>query len=301
MLGRVKLHQLTADQITRFYRQLLTEEGQGYRGRGRKLSASTVLHYHRVLRAMLNTAVKWGIIAQNHADNATIPRDDTRTMTVYTPEQTTELLLALEDAPLQYHVGTVLGVLCQLRKGEIAGLNWADVDLAESTLRVAQNAVYVAKQGVILKEPKTSAGRRVITLPQYVQPLLRRLKVEQNTARLQLGELWVDSGALFVQWNGARQHPDTLTKWFHDFLHRKGLPMIRLHDLRHTGISLMFYNGEDAPTAAKRAGHSKSSVTLGIYGHAYEQKDKDATARLEALVVPKTDPKLPSKTLEKGL
>ncbi len=260
-LGQVKLAQLTPQQITRFYRAMLTEEGRGYRGKGRKLSASTVLHYHRLLRSVLNTAVDWGVLANNPVLKATVPKNDTKEMKAYTPEQTTALLLALEDAPLHYQVGTILAVLCQLRKGEIAGLDWSD-----------------------------------ITLPQYALPFLRRLKAEQNITRLQLGEDWVNSGAIFIQWNGAHMHPDTLSKWFHDFLVQKGLPLIRLHDLRHTGISLMFFNGEDAPTAAERAGHSKASVTLSVYAHAYKQKDRDATARLEALVVPKQAKKTGEKT-----
>lgn len=290
-LGRTKLHQLSAQQITRFYRELLTLEGRGNRGKGKKLSASTVLHYHRLLRSMLNTAVKWGIIAYNPVLNATIPKNDTKPMKAYTPEQTTKLLEALDDAPLQYRIGIILGVLCQLRKGEIAGLEWGDVNFEESTISIARNAVYVPGQGVIIKEPKTRAGKRVITLPQYVIPMLRQLKKEQNEAHLLLGSAWVGSGAMFVQWNGERLHPDTLSKWFHGFLKKQGLPLIRLHDLRHTGISLMFYNGEDASTAAERAGHSKASVTLGVYAHAYKQKDRDATSRLEALVIPKTGEK----------
>lgn len=287
MLGHVKLHQLKPQHVTRFYHSLLTEDGRGNRGRGKKLSASTVLHYHRLLRAMLNTATDWGNIPQNPVLKATVPKNDERPMKAYTPEQTTALLLALEDEPLHHRVGVLLAVLCQLRKGEIAGLDWPDIGFDKSLLHISRNAVYVSGMGVILKEPKTRSGKRAITLPQYVQPLLRELMAEQRKARLQLGEAWIDSGAVFTQWNGERQHPDTLSKWFQKFLKRKGLPSIRLHDLRHTGISLMFFNGEDAVTAAERAGHRRANVTLSTYAHAYQQKDRDATARLEALVVPK--------------
>lgn len=290
-LGRVKLHQLTPQQITRFYRELKTEPGKGNRGKGKPLSTSTVLHYHRLLRSMLNTAVRWGIIPQNPVLKATVPKNDAKPMKVYTPEQTTALLIALENAPLHYRIGTILGVLCQMRKGEVAGLEWSDIDFENSTLRIARAAVYVPRKGVIVKEPKTDAGKRVITLPQYIFPLLRRMKREQSETRLALGSKWIHSNALFIQWDGARMHPDTLSKWFAGFLKKNELPHIRFHDLRHTGISLMFYNGEDAPTAAKRAGHKKPSITHNTYAHAYEQKDRDATSRLEMLVTPKSEKK----------
>lgn len=276
-LGHIKLHQLTPQQITRFYRLMLEEDGKGNRGNGKKLTASTVLHYHRLLRSMLNTAVKWGIIASNPAQKANTPKNDTKRMKAYDQDQAATLLEKLQEAPLKYQVGVALGLLGQLRKGEIAGLNWGDVNFEKSTLRIERSAVYISGQGVILKDTKTEAGRRVISLPQVLMILLRKHKAAQAAEHLMLGESWEDSGAILAQWNGARQHPDTISKWFHGFLEKHNLPPIRFHDLRHTGASLLMnVYGEPTQTVTERLGHSNASVTLSFYSHGYMEKDRAA-------------------------
>ena len=116
--------------------------------------------------------------------------------------------------PLKYRVGVMLGLLGQLRKCEIAGLDWEDVDFEHRMLHVRRSATYVQGIGVVIKEPKTSSGRRTIALPADLLETMKALKREQTVDRLQLGETWEDSCAMFVAWNGSRKHPDTIGKWF---------------------------------------------------------------------------------------
>lgn len=163
-LGHVKLHQLTAPQLTQFYRKLLSTQGKGYCGKGKKLSASTVLHYHRLIRSMLNTAVRWGIIPINPALRATTPKNDAKKMKAYNPQEAAAMLEKLQKEPLSFQAGILLALMGQLRKGEIAGLEWKDVDWEGSTLRIERSAVYLSGQGVIVKTPKTESGIRTIAL-----------------------------------------------------------------------------------------------------------------------------------------
>ena len=88
---------------------------------------------------------------------------------------------------------------------------------------------------------------------------------------------------MFTQKNGKRQHPDTISKWFREFLADNNLPAIRFHDLRHTGASLLIASGEDIETLKERLGHSKASITMDVYGHAYKKKDRQAAERLDGL------------------
>lgn len=279
-LGNQVVQKITPKTISGFYTKLYRTEVQGNHADGRTLSAATVTHYHRLLRALFNYAVRCGYIATSPIERVTPPKAEHKEMSYYTGEQCAALLDALEGAPLKYRVGIMLGLLGQLRKGEIAGLEWADVDFENGLLHVRRSASQVYGQGVVIKEPKTSSGKRTIALPTDLLEAMRALRREQNADRLQMGESWVGSGAMFVAWNGTRQHPDTIGKWFSDFLKENNLPHIRFHDLRHTGASLLFAQGVDVQTISKRLGHSKTSVTMDIYGHAYNEYDRSAAQDL---------------------
>lgn len=164
----------------------------------------------------------------------------------------------------------------------MVGLDWSAVN--GDTIQIKQAAVYVPGEGIKLKPPKTASGVRSVTVPPMVCDALRRWKAEQNEQRLKLGEFWHNSGAVFTQWDGQRMHPDTPTRWFDKFLKRHELPHIRLHDLRHTGASLLIASGMDIETVKKRLGHSKASTTLDIYAHAYEHNDRRAADALEKIL-----------------
>ncbi len=283
-LGREPVQKLTPQKISRFYTALYREPSKGNHASGKTLSASSVMHYHRMLRALLNYAVKCGYIATNPALRVTAPRQEQREAAYYDDVQSARLLKALEDAPLKYRAGVMLALLGQLRKGEIAGLDWQDADLDARLLHIRRSATHVPGVGVVVKSPKTQSGKRLIALPQDMIDVLKALKREQAADRLQMGETWVDSGAMFTAWNGSRQHPDTIGKWFSRFLAEHNLPHIRFHDLRHTGASLLFSQGVDIQTISKRLGHSKTSVTMDIYGHAYDANDRRAADDLGALL-----------------
>lgn len=116
---------------------------------------------------------------------------------------------------------------------------------------------------------------------------LRWWRAEQNQQRLKVGASWDSCGAIFTQWNGKRQHPDTLSKWFNRFLAKNELPHIRFHDLRHTGASLMLnIMGEPVQIVADRLGHSSAATTIAFYSHGYQQKDRSAADNLGALLTP---------------
>ncbi len=282
-LGRLRLNQITPQRLSRFYSQLSLSSVRGNRGRGGTLSAGTVLHYHSLLRLILGTAVRWGVLDANPALRATVPRPglkEVRPLDVY---EARRLLEALAGAPPKHRAGAMLGLLGQLRKGEIGALDWADLDWQSGLLRVERSAVYVRGEGVLVKETKTPAGKRTVCLPRCALEVLREVYEEQLVEKRNAGENWIDSGAMFTGRNGARQHPDTICRWFREFLKENGLPPMRFHDLRHTGASLLIAAGEDIETLKERLGHSRASITMDVYGHAYKAKDRQAAERLEAL------------------
>ncbi len=282
-LGGEKLHKLSPLTISRFLNELL----QLPSARGGRIATRSVLHVFGVLRTMLNMAVRWGFMAKNPALLVNPPRSDTKEAAIYDEEQCRTLLKALEGAPIQYRAAVALALFSQIRKGELAGLDWKQVDLSDGTISICQSAVYVAGQGVIIKQPKTRAGVRKIVVPKYVVNLLKSLKRSQAEDRMRLGELWQQSGAVFLAWNGLRIHPDTVPNWFADFLKTNHLPKIRFHALRHTGASLLIAEGEDVTTVSRRLGHADAHTTLKIYAHAFVKKDVGASARLESALLKK--------------
>ncbi len=271
-LGSVKLKDIRPQTLNRFY-AWLAQQG---------ISGSTQHKYHGVLYTMLKCAVRWQIISMNPADAVEPPKSDTVEFTPYTDQQAAEMLQALTDEPAQWKAYIYLALYGQLRRGEMVGLDWDSVN--GNKIQIKQAAIYARGQGTKLKPPKTASGMRTIIVPPSVEAELRRWKAEQNKQRLRLGEFWYNSGAVFTQWDGQRMHPDTPTRWFHKFLARHGLPHIRLHDLRHTGASLLIACGLDIETVKNRLGHAKASTTLDIYAHAFEHNDRRAADLLEKIL-----------------
>ncbi len=271
-LGGYKLRDIRPQTLNRFYAGL-TADG---------LTGTTANKYHCLLHIMLKCAVRWQMIAVNPADAVEPPKLDTKEFTAYTEEQAHEMLGALKQAPTQWQAYVLLALYGQLRRGEMVGLDWKNVE--GNTVKVVQSAIYVPGEGIKLKAPKTASGVRSVVIPRPVVDALRRWKAEQSAQHIALGEMWQECGAVFTQWDGRRMHPDSATQWFRSFLQRNGLPHIRLHDLRHTGASLLIASGMDIETVKNRLGHSKASTTMDIYGHAYAKNDARAADLLESIL-----------------
>ena len=278
-LGHIKLQDITAATLNRFYVKV---ENAPSKKTGRTISGTYAAKYHAALRTMLNCAVKWDYISTNPAYKADPPKPDTQEFKVYDDVQSLALLDALDSEPITWRTMMTLALFSQMRRGELIALNWSDV--TGDVLHVTRNAVYTPEQGMILKSPKTAAGKRMISLPSPVVQCLKDLRIHQLQERMKLGETWADEDAVFTQWNGARMHIDTPTKWFSKFLDRHELPRIRLHDLRHTGASLLISQGLDVETVKQRLGHARASTTMNIYGHAYQKADRAASNLLENML-----------------
>lgn len=282
-LGKVYIQDITPTMLNRFYCRLEKEKPRTTRANGDKLSGTYAQKYHGLLYSMLERAVKWQYISVNPASAAEPPREDTKEFKPYTDEQVILLMDALEQEDLQWRTFFTLAMHSQMRRGELVGLDWASVDFDRQCVKVIQSASYVPKEGQLIKDPKTAAGKRTVYLPASTMRLLKEHKADQNAQRLEMGETWIDEGAVFTQWNGKRMQVDTPSSKFRKMLKSYGLPVIRLHDLRHTGATLLISgdNPMDPVTISKRMGHSRTSTTLDIYAHAFEKQDQAVPNVLE--------------------
>lgn len=199
---------------------------------------------------------------------------------------------------LMFRTFFTLAVFGGFRRGELTALKWNDIDNEARTIRIDEAITMSDKDGQTTKDPKTAAGARTIKLPQECFDLLSEWKREQIKMCIELGSAWegkrgkeFNDNYIFIQRTGSRMNVQTPSAKFREILVRynesvpdpEKLPLIRLHDLRHTNATHLIANGTDIETVSRRLGHSKPSFTLDVYGHALESKDDKASDMLEGL------------------
>jgi integrase len=170
-----------------------------------------------------------------------------------------------------------------LRRGEVLGLAWDDIDFEQRTLTVRRTLQRVGGQ-LQLGEPKTTTSARTLTLPRELVGMLRAHRVRQLEDRLKAGELWEETSMVFTTHTGRLLEPRNVNHAFARAIDQAGLPRIRFHDLRHTAISQLIANGTPVTTAQKIAGHSRLSTTADIYTHVVQAQFDEAADRMGALL-----------------
>lgn len=250
------------------------------------LSAKTILHHHRLISSILEKAVKWQIIFSNPCDRTEIPKVERKEARYLDEKQAAELLACLDSEPLQYRAMITLLLYSGMRRGELCGLEWTDVDFDNCIIDINKSSLYLTGKGVFTDETKNFTSKRVIKLPLAVMDLLHIHKAAQGVERFRHGDAWQESGKLFTQCNGKPIHPDSVTSWFHDFIERNNLPDACLHSLRHTNATLLIASGTDLRTVSKRLGHAQLSTTGNIYTHAIQTADERAADTLNDMLKP---------------
>ncbi|HNX15628.1 MAG TPA: tyrosine-type recombinase/integrase [Oscillospiraceae bacterium] len=253
-----------------------------------KLAPRTVLHYFRLISTILNAAVKDDQIIDSNPADRTRPPHSVRKEAEYLDDiQSIHLLELLEEEPIKYTTAIILLLFLGLRRGELLGLEWSDINFSNRKVSIHCTSQYIAGKGIITKEPKTSSSVRTIKLSNICFDQLQTYRVWQDEQRLSFGNQWHETNRLFTTWNGLPMHPDSLSGWFKDFIKRSGLPNIHLHSLRHTNATLMIASGIDIRTVSRRLGHAQTSTTMNIYTHAIQSADAKAADKLEDMLSPK--------------
>ena len=249
-----------------------------------KLSPKTIQHYHRLISSILQTAVQWQIIFSNPCSRIKPPKVEQKESRFLHDVQVMELFEYLEKEPLQYKTLITLLVYTGMRRGEILGLKWNDVDFTHKTINIQRALLYLPNKGVFEDTPKTANSNRIIKVSDMALQLLKKYKNNQIEQRLQCGDLWQNTDYVFTQWNGKAIHPDSLTSWFHHFVKKNDLPDVSIHSLRHTNASLLIANGVNITTVSKRLGHTTTATTTKIYAHAIKSADEIACDTLQNIL-----------------
>lgn len=281
-IGERRLGDLDRRVLELLYADLLGSGGRG----GGPLAPKTVRYCHAVLRRALEDAVLDGVLVDNPARQARPPRHDPADdeldddLQVWTAEQAASFLAHVDDHPWRalWHLALGTGA----RRGELLGLRWQDVDLDAGEVGI-RRALSVVDGTPRLLGTKTSRSRRV-SIPGSITDALARHRDVQD--RLRAGPTWCEDrwGLVFTDGRGGSIDPMQVTLAFRRLVRAAPVPVIRLHDLRHTHATLLLDTGVPIKVVSERLGHTTIAMTMDVYGHVLPARDADAAARLDDLL-----------------
>jgi integrase len=291
-IGAVPLASLTTARIDTLYRQL-ERGGRADHRKGEPLSARTVRYIHTILSAALTAAVKHHRLARNPAATATPPSAKQARSPEMHPWDAAQLaaFLGWSGEHSQHHAAWTLLAMTGMRRGEALALRWRDVDLDAGTVSVRRSAgvVRVKGEGATIAEGDTKTGKpRVIDLDASTVAVLRGHRKARGAVHLNHIR---DDVLVFADHEGRHLHPERFTRTFRAEVARcrkalgeDTLPVIRLHDLRHTHATLLLANREPVKTVSERLGHASATITMQVYAHVLPGSQREAAELFARLI-----------------
>ncbi len=275
-LGNIPLNKIKPLHIQDFYNYCINKIG---------ISSTTTLHLHAIIHKSLSQAVKWQLININPADAVEKPKKAKIEFTVWDKEDADKALDRIKDMTL--YLPVLLALTTGMRRGEICGLQWDNVDLENKV-------IYIKKQlqkidgNLKLVHPKTKGSIRKIVLLDYIMPILKNERKKQLENKLFLGEEYKDGNFVYQQIDGKPYDPEYVTRNFNRIINKiskeLNINKIRFHDLRHTHATLLLKAGVNPKIVSERLGHSNISITLDTYTHVLPDMQKEAAEKLNNLL-----------------
>jgi integrase len=279
VIGKIELQKLKPVHVRDWLSGMLKSGGRD----GRPLSARSVTHAHRVIRAALQSAVELELLARNVADVAKPPKVEAQEIEILTADQIATVLDVLKDHSIYPIVALALAT--GMRRGELLALRWQDVDLRLAVLSV-ERSLEQTKPGLRFKGPKSKHGRRAISLPASTVAMLRDHKRKRLELRMRLGMGKPDpDGLVFCGFEGEPISPNYLSILWRRAIEPIGsLPKVTFHALRHSHASAVIAAGIDVVTVSRRLGHGSPAITLNVYAHLFHKSDVGAAGAIEKVL-----------------
>jgi integrase len=250
----------------------------------RPISPTTVVRIHAIVSGSLRSAVKAGLVTRSVAPDAELPKVAKKKVRPPTPEGYGLMLDTICGERLYAFV--LVAGHSGLRRGELAGLRWADIDLSTGRIVVGLQRTTVGYQ-VREKTTKTEAGEdRIVHLDDGTVAVLKQWRRQQAADREKWGDAYHDSDYVFTREDGQPYHPEYLSKVYKRLATRAGMRTTRLHGMRHFRASALISTGADIAVVSKEMGHKTIAVTSDIYGHLFDKASKEM-ARKAARLVPR--------------
>ncbi len=272
-IGKILLEKLTSLELQKFYKKLL-ETGRVDRleskHQAKGLSPKTVRNIHQIISSAMNLAREQKLISTNPAEGCALPRLEYREMQTLPVEQLQSFLREAKDSGVfeLYYLELAIG----LRRGELLGLKWEDIDLERGDLRVRRQIARI--NGEVVEAPlKTKNAYRTLPLAEDTIDVLKAQRKKTG-----------DSPWVFPSPTGGPISPDSVIQMLHRVLKRAGLPKVRFHDLRHTFATVALQNGVDIKTVSGMLGHYSAGFTLDTYAHVTTQAQREAAKTMGSVL-----------------
>jgi integrase len=272
-VGQMDLGELHALDLQSLYASLMSE-------RTPPISAGTVLNLHLVLTQAFGQAVRWGFLDRSPAAGAQPPRPRRPEPAVIDAELASRILEGARGHVLELPIAIALAT--GMRRGEILGLRWSDLDAGFSVAHVRRSLQTIDPEPVF-EDPKTRRSRRAVALPAFLLPYLSNQRQDQAGRRESLGASWQEHDLVIDSGDGSPVNPVNLSSAWPKFLKRAGLPHVRFHDLRHAHATLMLLQGVHPKVVSERLGHASIGITLDTYSHVLPGMQAEAAQAFDAL------------------
>jgi integrase len=272
-IGQMGLGDLHPLHLQSLYSALMSE-------RIPPISAGTVLNLHLVLTQAFGQAVRWGLLDRSPAAGAQPPRPRRPEPAVIDAALASKILGAARGHLLELPIAIALAT--GMRRGEILGLRWSDLD-AEFSVAHVRRTLQAIDPEPVFEDPKTRRSRRAVALPAFLRPYLTHQREEQHRRQESLGASWHEHDLVMDSGDGSPVNPVNLSSAWPKFLKRAGLPHVRFHDLRHAHATLMLVQGVHPKVVSERLGHSNIGITLDTYSHVLPGMQAEAAEAFDAL------------------
>jgi integrase len=290
-IGGIALQKLVPEDLDGLYAALATDGRRD--GKVGGLSPKSIRLVHLILHKALFDARRKGTVTRNVAELADPPKlraAKRQEISVWTAEELHEFLELCAGHRL--HHAWFVASHTGMRRGELLGLRWSDIDLDRGRLSVDQAVILVAYE-LIVSDIKTDNGRRTIDLDDRTLSVIRDWRKRQLEERLLVGADYQDHDLVFAGPGGAPTNPDLFSQSFDRVVARSSLPRIRLHDLRHTHATILLKAGVPVKVVSERLGHANPAFTITVYQHVMPGMQADAANVFSDLVARAIEPSKP--------
>ena len=263
-LGGIYVQDLRPDHIQLMLEDLRQPGSDRRSHKPKALSETTLQHTLQALRTALEWAVRRRLVAYNAAKDVDRPKREDKEMLVWTADELGQFIRSIEGKHFYPLLRTA--AFTGMRRSELLGLKWRDVDLDQAVIRVRRVRYKDGYEMIEEERTKSKRGRRVIDIDPVTVRVLDRWAEVQDRERQAWALAWQDTGAVFTAEDGKAFHADRVAQAFERFVKAAPLPKIRFHDLRHTHASLLLAQGIPVVDVAYRLGDSPETI-LSTYAH----------------------------------
>ncbi len=273
LIGSIKLNKLDHYHIEKMY-QTIAKSG---------IASSSVHRVHRVLRTALNRAVKRGLLARNPISQVDAPSNHIDRRETLHSEHVIQLLEYLSQHSPMLHMAVYLSVFTGMRRGELCGLTWSNVDWDHGVLRIVQARQRRDGKDLIGKT-KTAGSVRPIVIDDDVLTALQNWKSEQKERAEQSATVWTVENYILTNIDGSLPDPSSFSRQLAKAVRKLNLPHVSFHDLRHTHATLLLEANVPLKVVSERLGHASIGTTANVYAHVTENMQRQAADKLKDIL-----------------